>query len=55
MKGGIGRRVVGGRYPSAPQDLHPLEAPLEPEVGSNLLNSKLTYIFRFFNSQYSGS
>ena len=22
--------------------------PLEPEAGSNLINSKLTYIFRFF-------
>ena len=40
------RRVVegGGRYPCAPLDKH----PLEPEAGSNLLNSKLAYILRFF-------
>ena len=43
------RRVVGGgSTPVSPLDMHPLGPPLEPEAGSNLLNSKLTYIFRFF-------
>ena len=34
----------GDRYPCAPLDMH----PQEPEAGSDLLNSKLTYIIRFF-------
>ena len=41
-------RSVGGAEPLCPLDMHPLGPPLEPEAGSNLSNSKLTYIFRFF-------
>ena len=48
--------MEGGRGAVPFLDMQPPRPPLEPEAGSNLLNSKLTYIFRFFtfliNQQY---
>ena len=45
-QGRSGRGVVGGgRYPWAlPRHAPTSPPPLEPEAGSNLFNSKLTYI-----------
>ena len=47
------RRVVGGAVPLCPPRHAPLGAPLEPEAGSNLFNSKLTYIQIFYFSYQS--
>ena len=49
----IGRRVVEGGDTPVPLDMHP---PIVPaEAGSNLLNSKLTYIHIFYYQSILGN
>ena len=49
--GGTGTPVT----PLDSLDMHHPGPPLEPEAGSNLLNSKLGYTFRFFYFSYQST